>query len=111
MVFGMLILIDSPDPAVRIGLYTALALALPFGAILMILLIALFRSLKQKVATGDEGMIGLTGVADSDISPSGRVLVRGEYWIAKSTSPVAAGKPIRVVAIENLTLNVEEVKE
>jgi membrane-bound serine protease (ClpP class) len=111
MVFGMLILIDSPDPAVRIGLYTALALALPFAAILMILLIALFRSLRQKVATGDEGMIGLTGVADSDISQSGRVLVRGEYWAAQSSAPVAAGRPVKVIAVENLKLKVEEVRE
>ena len=38
MVFGMLILVDSPDPAVRIGWFTALSLALPFAAIFLILL-------------------------------------------------------------------------
>jgi membrane-bound serine protease (ClpP class) len=111
MVFGMLILIDAQDPAVRIGIYTALSLALPFAAILMILLVALFRSLRQKVATGDQGMIGLTGVADSEIVRSGRVLVRGEYWAAQSSAPISAGKTIKVLGIENLTLKVEEVKE
>ncbi len=111
MVFGMLILVDSPDPAVKIGLYTALGLALPFAAILIILLVALFRSLRQKVATGDEGMIGLTGIADSDIAQNGRVLIHGEYWAAKSTAPISAGKTVRVLTIENLKLQVEEVKE
>ena len=111
MVFGMLILVDSPDPAVRIGLYTALALALPFAAIFLILLVALFRSLKQKIATGDEGMVGLKGVADSDIDRSGRVLIRGEYWTAQSLAPISAGKMVKVVAVENLSLKVEEVKE
>ena len=72
MIIGMLILIDSPDPAVRIGLYTALAMALPFAAILMILLIALFRSFTQKVTTGDQGMVGLIGIADTDLHKSGR---------------------------------------
>ncbi len=111
MVLGMLILIDSPDPAVRIGLFTALALALPFAAILLILLIALFRSLRQQVATGDQGMVGLVGIADCNISQSGRVKIRGEYWNARSTSPIPSGKAVKVLAVENLTLRVEEVKE
>ena len=111
MVIGMLILIDSPDPAVRIGLFTALALALPFAVIFLILLVALFRSYKQKVSTGDQGMIGLTGVADTDIYRSGRARVRGEYWKAQSSAPIPAGKTVRVVDVENLMLKVEEVKE
>jgi membrane-bound serine protease (ClpP class) len=111
MVIGMLILIDAPDPAVRIGLYTALGLALPFAVIFIILLLALFRSYTQKVSTGDEGMVGLTGVADNDVYQSGRVKVRGEYWAARSASPIPAGKSIKVLAVDNLTLQVEEAKK
>jgi membrane-bound serine protease (ClpP class) len=111
MVIGMLILVDSPDPAVRIGLFTALSLALPFAAIFIILLIALLRSYRQKVATGDEGMIGLTGIADNEIHESGRVRIRGEYWTARSSAFITAGKPVKVVGIEDLTLIVEEAKK
>ncbi|MBN1569668.1 MAG: nodulation protein NfeD [Acidobacteria bacterium] len=111
MVIGMLILVDSPDPAVRIGLWTAIGLALPFAAIFLILMIALLRSFRQKVATGDEGMIGLAGVADSEINESGRVKIRGEYWAARSSSNIQAGKPVKVVSIENLTLIVEEMSK
>jgi membrane-bound serine protease (ClpP class) len=111
MVIGMLILIDSPDPAVRIGLWTALALTLPFATIVMILIVALLSSFKQKVATGNQGMIGLVGVAANDIGRSGRVKVRGEYWTAKSASPISAGKEVKVVAVEDLTLQVEEISE
>ena len=111
MVAGMLILIDTPDPAVRIGLATALALALPFAVIFLILLVALIRSHRQKVATGDQGMVGLIGVAESDVYRAGRVKVRGEYWTAYSSSPISAGKAVKVLAVENLTLKVEEVRE
>ena len=111
MVFGMLILVDSPDPAVRIGWFTALSLALPFAAIFLIILVALLRSYKQKATTGDEGMVGLIGVADTDIGETGRVRIRGEYWTARASSPVPAGKTVRVLAIEYLTLIVEEVKK
>jgi membrane-bound serine protease (ClpP class) len=111
MLIGIVILIDAPDPAVRIGLKTAIGIVLPFAAIFMLLLFALLKSLRQKVSTGNAGMIGLVGIADSEISASGRVKVRGEYWHAYSPGPIAAGKRVRVVAIENLTLRVEEVKE
>jgi len=111
MVIGMLILVDTPDPAVRVGLSTALALALPFAAIFLILLFALFRSYKQKISTGDQGMVGLIGVADSDIQQRGRVKVRGEYWAAYSAGPIPAGKSVRILAVENLTLKVEQVRE
>ncbi len=111
MVFGMLILVDSPDPAVRIGWFTALSLALPFAAIILIILIALLRSYRQKAETGNEGMVGMTGVADTDISERGRVRIRGEYWAARASSPVPAGKSVKVLAVENLTLIVEEAKK
>ena len=54
-------------------------------------------------------MVGLIGVADNDIHESGRVKVRGEYWTAQSSSPIPAGKKVRVLAVENLTLKVEEL--
>ncbi|HPC12266.1 MAG TPA: NfeD family protein, partial [candidate division Zixibacteria bacterium] len=111
MVFGMLILIDSPDPAMRVGLFTALSLALPFAAIFLIILIALIRSYRQKAETGNEGMVGMVGVADSEIGEAGRIRIRGEYWAARSDAPVPAGKSVRVRAVENLTLLVEEVKK
>ncbi len=111
MVIGMLILIDSPDPAVKIGISTALSAALPFAVIFIILLIALIKSFRQKVSTGSAGMIGLLGVADSEVFATGRVRVRGEYWQAHSASPIPAGTPVRVVAIDNLKLQVEPVRE
>lgn len=110
MVMGMLILVDSPDPAVRIGIATALSAALPFAVIFIILLFALIQSYRQKASTGSAGMIGLVGVADSEVFASGRVRVRGEYWQAQSSVPIAAGRPVRIVGIENLMLKVEEVQ-
>jgi membrane-bound serine protease (ClpP class) len=111
MVIGILILIDTPDPAMRIGLATAIGVALPFAVIFVILLVALLKSMTQKVVTGEKGMVGLVGVADSDVERSGRVRVRGEYWAARSDRPIKAGRPIRVVEIENLTVKVEEISE
>jgi membrane-bound serine protease (ClpP class) len=111
MIIGILILVDTPDPAVRIGLKTAMGVALPFAAIFIILLVALLKSLRQKAVTGNAGMIGLVGTADSEINIMGRVKVRGEYWTAQAQSPIAAGSPVKVIGIDNLTLKVEEVRK
>jgi membrane-bound serine protease (ClpP class) len=108
MVFGIVILIDAPDPAVRIGLGTAVGAALPFAVVFVILLYAVLRSLRQRVTTGDAGMIGLTGVADTEVHRAGRVRVRGEYWAAVSASPIAPGRSVRVKAVDGLKLTVEE---
>ena len=111
MVIGILVLIDTPDPAVRIGLATALSVALPFAVIFLILLIALFKSLRQKVSTGNEGMVGLVGIAETEIHRQGFVRVRGEYWSAFADTVIAPGQPVRVVAVDNLTVRVERVPE
>ncbi|PYV09404.1 MAG: serine protease [Acidobacteria bacterium] len=110
LVIGMLILVDAPDPAVRIGLRTALAVALPLSAIILLLVFLVVRSMRREVTTGEAGMIGLLGVAAGEVSAEGQVKVRGEYWMARSRSPISAGKPVRVVGIENLTLEVEETQ-
>jgi membrane-bound serine protease (ClpP class) len=111
MVIGMLVLVDSPDPAVRIRLGTALSVALPFALIVVVLLAAVLRAMREKVVTGETGMLGIVGIADTDVSDSGRVSVRGEYWTARADVPIAAGRPVRVVGVDNLVVEVEEVAE
>lgn len=111
MVIGMLILVDAPDPAVRIGIWTALSVAVPFGLIFLLLVIMMLKSFRQQVLTGDRGMVGLKGVSDTEVHASGRVRVRGEYWAAHSSMPITAGRPVRVVAVDNLELQVEEIRE
>lgn len=109
MVLGAIMLVDSPLPEMRIRLGTAISLALPFSLITVLLVSLAVRARRNKVVTGAEGMIGETGVALGDLKPEGKVFVRGEYWDALSTAPVAAGTRIRVTAMERLKLTVEPV--
>jgi len=109
MILGAVMLINSPVPEMRIHLSTAIALALPFSFITMFLLTLVLRARRSKVVTGQEGMIGEMGTAVTPLAPEGRILVRGEYWDAVSGAPVAAGGPVRVVAMDKLKLTVEAV--
>jgi membrane-bound serine protease (ClpP class) len=65
------------------------------------------RARRNKVETGLEGMIGLTGSAITPLKPEGKVFVRGEYWDAIAPRPVEAGALVRVTRIDRLKLTVE----
>jgi membrane-bound serine protease (ClpP class) len=56
-------------------------------------------------------MIGLVGVAHTDLNPAGEVLVHGELWRARAPGRVPQGARIRVREIEGLTLLVESAPE
>jgi len=107
MVLGAVMLVNSPFPEMRIHWSTAIALALPFSLITVLLLSLAVRARRNKVETGSEGMIGVTGTAYTALTPEGKVFVHGEYWNAVSQVPVAAGARVRVTAIDGLMLTVE----
>lgn len=111
MFLGTLILVDAPQPELRITPAIALAVVIPFGLILMFLTRLAFKSFRLRVETGEEGMMGQTGVAHTEIALEGKVQIRGEYWDAIARSPIAQGKKVSVKKVEGLKLTVEEVKE
>jgi membrane-bound serine protease (ClpP class) len=111
MVLGAMILVKSPWPEARIHLPTALSVALPLGFITVVLLRFAIVAKRRKAVTGEAGMIGLLGVAYTDLDPVGKVLVRGELWTARAAVRIPRGAPVRVQEIEGLTLRVELAPE
>jgi membrane-bound serine protease (ClpP class) len=95
----------------RIHLPTALSVALPLGAITIVLLRFAIAAKRRKAVTGEAGMIGLVGVAQTDLNPTGEVLVHGELWRARTAERIPQGARVRVREIEGLTLVVDSVPE
>jgi membrane-bound serine protease (ClpP class) len=70
------------------------------------------RARRRQSITGQEGMIGLVGVARADLSPEGQVLLKGALWKARAVNgPIGKGRAVRVRRIDGLTLVVEEEKK
>jgi membrane-bound serine protease (ClpP class) len=111
MILGAVLLINSPIPEMRVHLSTAIALALPFAAITVMLVTLVVRARAEKVVTGSEGMIGEIGVTIGELTPEGRVFVRGEYWNAVGSTPIPSGARVRVTGIDRLNLAVEPVQQ
>jgi membrane-bound serine protease (ClpP class) len=111
MTLGAVLLINSPFPEARIHWPTAIAVTLPFSLITAFLVSLAVHARRNKVVTGAEGMIGEIGNAITELEPRGMIFVRGEYWDAVSSRPVAAGTPVRVTSMEKLKLTVEPVPD
>jgi membrane-bound serine protease (ClpP class) len=106
-IFGSLMLIRSPFPALRVGISVVLPTALAVAFIVIFLLARVLRSHRSKPLTGARGLVGEFGEAAGALEPSGKVYVHGEYWDAISSAPVPDGDRVRVVKVVGLMLEVE----
>jgi len=110
-VFGALMLIDSPIPALRVGLEVILPSALLIAALVIFLLNRVLHVHRHQPLTGQEGLVGEEGRVVVALDPAGKVFVHGEYWDAVAPRPVALGERIRVVKVQGGRLEVEPVAD
>lgn len=107
LTLGGLLLIDSPIPEMRVHLATALAVSVPLGLITAFLMSIALKARRNKVVTGEQGLVGETGVTQTALSPQGKVFVHGELWNAVAASPLPVGQMIVVRRVDGLTLYVD----
>jgi len=109
LTMGGLFLIDAPIPEMRVRLTTALAVSIPLGIITAFLMSIAVRARRNKIVTGEQGLIGEIGIARTPLAPAGKVFVHGELWDAVSAVPVPAGERIVIRQVDGLTLRVDPV--
>jgi membrane-bound serine protease (ClpP class) len=107
LTLGGLLLVDSPIPEMRVHLATALAVSIPLGLITAFLMTIALKARRNKVVTGEQGLVGETGVAHTALSPQGKVFVHGEIWDAIASASLPQGQLVVVRRVDGLTLQVE----
>jgi membrane-bound serine protease (ClpP class) len=107
MTLGGLLLVDAPIPEMQVHLLTALAVSIPLGLITVFLMSIALKARANKVVTGGQGLVGEIGMAQTALSPSGKVFVHGEIWNATASGPVAAGQTVVVRKVDGLQLFVD----
>src|SRR5271165_1371578 len=110
LTLGGLLLVDGPIPQLRVKLLTALAVSVPLGVITVFLMTIALRARRNKVVTGQQGLIGAVGEARTDIDPEGKVWVLGELWNAHAPVRVGIGEHVVVRKVEGLELEVEKAR-
>jgi membrane-bound serine protease (ClpP class) len=111
LTLGSLLLFDTPmsDFGVdRTIVFTAVG---TLGSFVLAVSYLVFRSQKEKVTLGVEGLIGEIGVVKDKLSPTGRVFVHGETWTAEADNEIDVGEKVEVVGVEGMVLKVRRATQ
>lgn len=107
MTLGSLMLFQPGMTGIQVGLELIIPAAIVTALFFAFVVGMGLRAQSRKVTTGSEGLIGEIGVASTDLSPLGKVLVHGELWYARCPTLVARGSKVRVKSISGMELTVE----
>jgi membrane-bound serine protease (ClpP class) len=112
LVLGSILLFDSSAPFLRVSWMVLVpVLIVTVGFVLLALSLSI-RTHRHRPTTGDQGMVGLAGVAVDRLAPGvrGKVKVRGEIWWAECAEEIGAGEKIHVLgSAGSLTLRVRKL--
>jgi len=107
-VFGAILLTEQQAPVLQISLRLIITVAVLLAGFFLFAVSAGIRAQKAPPRSGGERLIGAVGVARSRLDPEGSVHVQGEMWTASSVGgPIDDGQPVRVVAVDGLTVRVK----
>ena len=84
LLLGSLMLIESPDPALRVSWYVIVPMVATTAGFFLFAVSFALRAQMRQPTTGQEGLIGKRVKVMSPIKPEGKVFVHGEYWNAES---------------------------
>ncbi len=100
-------------PDLRVSLWLLGVTVIALAAFFFLVIGQVIRARFAPVQTGQEHYIGETAQVRQDLNPQGRVWFQGQAWFARTTEEqeIEAGKTVRIVGIDGLTLIVEPVIE
>ena len=111
LALGGVMLIDSPDPYLKVSWYAIAAVIIVFVGFFGIAVRYIIKSHRKQVTTGSEGLIGQIGRVTRDLDPQGMVLVAGELWKAFADETIGKDAHVKVLEADNMTLKVEKYTE
>ncbi len=100
--FAPAIQVAGPVLTVTVATFAVLLVAVVYGVVRS-------RRVSMAVAGGATIQAGVAGEVRSPLLPLGTITAAGEEWTARTAdgSPLQRGTPVRVVAVDGLTLTVE----
>jgi membrane-bound serine protease (ClpP class) len=104
-ILGSLILFNSPFYAVSRNL--VISVGLVTGAFFAFIIAKAVAIQRRQPTTGIEGLVGTLATARTDLSPTGSVFLKGEWWKAETEDAlIKAGERVRVKSVEGFRLRV-----
>lgn len=108
---GSLMLIDTENPLFRLSFSVIIPVTIVTVLFFVFLLRLAYKAHKRKPVTGVEELIGLRGVAKTDINyRGGMVMVHGELWQAIADGEIKKDEEVIVEEVRGLTLKVRKAQ-
>ena len=108
---GSLMLFDGTTPEMELSLSVLLPTLILVSGFFIVVAGLVFKTHVSKPMTGTSGLVGEKGIVKVALNPEGKVFVHGELWNATSKSPIEAGGRVKVVKVENLSVEVEPLDQ
>jgi membrane-bound serine protease (ClpP class) len=109
IILGSLMLFESPLPFLKLSLSVIIPAAIVTALFFVLTFRLAYKAYKRKPVTGAEGLIGLEGVAKTDITPGGgMVVVHGEFWSAYSDDVIQKEERVIVEDVKGLRVKVKK---
>ncbi len=113
LLLGGSMIFDRPDLSdLNIDFWGVLFPAvLGVGLCLGVAILALSGSRRLAQQSGTSELLGMVGVTETALSPTGTVFLRGEYWNAEADEVIEASARVETVAVEGLRLKVKRASD
>lgn len=111
LLLGSLMLIESPDPALRVSWYVIVPMVATTAAFFLFAVSFALRAQIRQPTTGLEGLVGKRAKVVVPIRRAGKVFVQGETWNAESDDTFEVGETVEIFAVSDLTLRVKSVSK
>jgi len=108
LILGSMMLFESPNPVLRLSWKVLIPTVILAATFFLITAGLALKAYKRKPSTGSEGLLGMEGIAQTDINPEGKVFVHGENWDAFSEQFITRGEKVIVLEVKGLKIKVKK---
>jgi membrane-bound serine protease (ClpP class) len=108
---------QTPSPALpdlRVDPVVLTLVTVGMGGFMIFVMTQLFKTRTAPIATGKEYYVGQVARVHEALNPRGRLWFEGQTWwgeLSSRSGEVPAGKKVRIIGIDGLTLLVEPLEE
>ncbi|UCC60423.1 MAG: nodulation protein NfeD [Dehalococcoidia bacterium] len=107
LIMGSIILFGGGPELFQLDInwWVIAAVTVVIAAIFLFVVTAIVRSQRRRPVTGKEGLVGKVALAQTELAPTGMVLVEGEHWTARTEGDrIEPGEEVVITKVEGLKL-------
>jgi membrane-bound serine protease (ClpP class) len=109
LALGSLLLFDTQGSDLLVDRSIVFTAVGTLSAFMLIIGYLVVKSQRGKPTMGLEGLLGEVGEVRVNLSPLGKVFVRGEYWNAEGDADIPAGERVKIVGFDGMRLKVRRL--